>query len=270
MNITITPININSNKNFSKSKNINFGSTARSYEFEPSFKMCTSTGMFREDLDWKNFTKFLLEHFKDKKEVNIIQYASSDGSEAYTQIISLLENGQDTKKFFPIEAFDFDPEVVKAAQSGRLNLTYRDHQYLDINTNNFNKYFSRAKKALKIPNEGIFKFFTQDKKHVDYCNDFKTYNVSPVLKSRVNFNQGDMFKLVSEIEDNSNTVLLCRNSLGYFTSVEINSFLMALANKLKKDSIFAIGKVDTHQTEIEALLNKFNFEKVMNNVYKKL
>ncbi len=270
MNITINPINNSLVKNYPKSTNVNFGSTARSYDLEPGFKMCTSTVMFREDINWREFAKFLLDHFKDKKEVNIVQYASSDGSEAYTQIISLLESGQDTRKFFPIEAYDFDPVVVKAAQSGNLNLTYRDHQYLGINTKNFNKYFSRAKKSLKMPNEGSFKFFTQDKQFVEHCGEFTTYKVSPVLKSRVKFNQGDMFSLVGQIKDNSNTVVLCRNSLGYFTDIEINSFLMILSNKLKKDSIFAIGKVDVHQTEIETFLRRFNFEKIMNHIYKKL
>ncbi len=51
--------------------------------------MANITCTFRIDLDWADFAKLEIENFKHKDKVNIIQFASSDGSEAYTQIIVL-------------------------------------------------------------------------------------------------------------------------------------------------------------------------------------
>ena len=78
-----------------------------------------------------------------------------------------------------------------------------------------------------------------------------------------------MLKKLLELEDNSNTVLMCRNVLAYFESYEIENFVRIVSNKLKSGSLFIIGDHDTRISNIQNSLDKYGFEEVMKNVYKK-
>ena len=72
-------------------------------------------------------TMFLkTKHFKDNENVQLVQFGASDGSEAYTMIISLLKKGEEAYKFFPIKAYDIDKDIFKASCSGLLNLNRND------------------------------------------------------------------------------------------------------------------------------------------------
>ncbi len=69
-----------------------FGTNARIYKTQTGIEMGTLTYPFRDDVDWKKLTEYEINHFKNHDRVNIIQFASSDGSEAYSKIISFLES----------------------------------------------------------------------------------------------------------------------------------------------------------------------------------
>ena len=90
-----------------------FGSCARFYTTTNGDEFGTNSWFFRDDIEWKRLAKYEKNHFCNINRVNIIQFASSDGSEAYTQIISLLENypNKNSDKFFPIKAYDIDEEA---------------------------------------------------------------------------------------------------------------------------------------------------------------
>lgn len=124
INLYTSPVYTTTNSYATKSR-IAFGTTARDYTNKNGEYIGTNSWLFRDDIDWKQLTEYEKSHFKDKSKVNVIQFASSDGSEAYTKIISILENNpsKNDDKFFPIKAFDIDDEVVKAAKSGLTPLT---------------------------------------------------------------------------------------------------------------------------------------------------
>ena len=63
-----------------------------------------STSFFRRDIDWKSIGSTFDSQFP-KGKVNIYDFACSDGSEAYSLIITLIEQLGEKKaqRFFPIQ-----------------------------------------------------------------------------------------------------------------------------------------------------------------------
>lgn len=260
MKITTHIHNNNINKNSSiTQKPIAFGTTHRYYKTPEGDEFGTNTWPFRDDIEWAKLARYEKRHFKDKEKVNLVQFASSDGSEAYTKIISLIENNPapDDGKFFPIKAFDIDPEVIKAAKSKLLNTMTFDRVSLQINTENYDKYFTETDKKLDIKDDINF-------------DSIKTLKVSDILTDKVIFENKDMYKVLAKIRDESNTILMCRNILGYFDENKIEAFVKLVAQKLKTNSLFLIGEHDTRVSFIERYLGENGFAKVMKHVFQKI
>lgn len=259
MQITSFLHNNNALYNKKPQKSLSFGTTQRHYINSDGDEIGTNTWMFRDDIEWARLAKYEKKHFKDKDKVNIVQFASSDGSEAYTKIISLIENNPspDDGKFFPIRAYDIDPEVIKAAKSKMLNTIMFDRMTLQMNTENYDKYFTESGKKLDIKDD------IHDAK-------VKTLKVSDILTDKVVFENKDMYKVLAKIEDNSNTVLMCRNILGYFDEHKIEDFVKRVSDKLKSNSLFLIGDHDKRISFIERYLGENGFVNIMKNVFKKI
>lgn len=236
-----------------------FCSNTRVYRADDGNPIGTYTRLFRVDLDWERSTDFIVKHFKDKEKVQFIQFASSDGSEAYTQIISLLEKNENVDKFFPIQAYDIDTEICNAAQSGLLNLNITDKSKFDEYGINFEKYFKKTDKELNIDADTLKDTEIQIKPS-------KTYKVSNILTEKVNFHNADMFDILNNLEDNSNTILMCRNVLFFMSDREIDRFTTTAAYKLKKGSLFITGE---HDQKVEFALEIKGFVRVMPHVYVK-
>ena len=128
--------------------------------------------------------------------------------------------------------------------------------------------------AIKMCEDKI-KIYQNDTKNIEIEGDaiakrFKTIKAQDKLTSNVNFNKGDMFKEITKIKDNSNTILMCRNILGYFLNDKMEEFVKLASDFLKKGSLFVIGDYDRQYMNIDELIKKYNFENVFKNVYKKL
>lgn len=250
--------------------NPSFGSTTKFYKTSDGKEIGNFSWTFREDLNWDDFAEFEIENFKNKDKVNIVQFASSDGSEGYTQIISLLENkkNNNVNKFFPIHAYDIDDHIVTKAQSGYLNINDKDLQRFKNHSIPFQKYFARQDKFSELNNQNI-------KYHQYNINSVigltESFKVSNVLTDKIKFQIGDMFEILPSIKDDSNTVILCRNILGYFMDEPnvIKNFINNANDVLKKGSLFVTGSTDTSLTEIEDYMKKNNFLKMMENVFMK-
>lgn len=237
-----------------------FGRSGRNYKTKEGLEMSTVTCPFRSDMEWLELAQFEIDNFKNKNKVNIIQFAASDGSEAYTQIMSLLEsdNYRNTKKFFPIKAYDIDENVVKAARSGLINLHTVDECDIAENCRDFNRYYFNTNEKLHIPDN-----FCDS---IDKC--YKTYKVAPTLTNKVIFNQGDIFKIVPHIEDNSNSIVLCRNMLAYFSGQKIHEIIDTLSQRLKSGSIIVTGGLDTNN--VDNYIKLSGFEEVIKHVFRKI
>jgi len=235
-----------------------FGTTMRYYTTPSGDEFGCNSWLFRDDVNWKRLTEYEAANFADKDKVNIVMFAASDGSEAYTKIISQYENNREqAHKFLPITAYDIDSEILKAAKSGLINTCRIDRMMLQMNSDNYNDYFTETDKKLVIPEDGKIQAV-------------ETFKAKKILTENVRFLQGDMFQKIKEIQDNSNTVLMCRNILGYFLNDTIERFVSLASDVLKTKSLFVIGDHDSQCFDIKSCMEHFKFREVMKNVYKKL
>lgn len=263
---------------YSHKTGISFQSNARKYRNHINNEyMHTLTYMFREDIDWKEFTKYAVDNFKDKDKVQFLQFASSDGTEAYTQIITLLESYPEevTQKLLPILAYDIDDEVINAAKSGFLNLTEKDKSRFSLFAHkNFSDYFKPTNKELEINNDALIRTSTKEvsKKFLNYGKElnYTTYSVSNILKKAVKFAQADMVDVLLRHEDEENSIILCRNVLGHLSLKQVEFFLNTLQRKLKKGSLFVIGDFDATTVLARKYLETKGFKEVLHNVYRKI
>lgn len=243
---------------------ISFGSTDRFYKVGKK-EIGNNSWVFREDIDWRDLAEFEISHFRNKDKVNIIQFASSDGSEGYTQIISLLENKKkaNVDKFFKIMAYDIDNFIVQKALSGDLSISEKDISRFQSNSINYKKYFLRKREANGLTPEG--RALQSNPNAI--LGSYESFKVDDVLKDKICFQQGNMFEILPKIKDDSNTIVLCRNILAYCEENIVKSFIDTANQVLKPGSLFIIGKHDTDFTKIEQILPKSSFLKIMRNVY---
>lgn len=244
-----------------KNNKVSFRSTERRYQLDNdcfNISMGNLTYLFRNDIDWLKLAKYTHKLFQDKDKVNIIQFGASSGAEAYTKIISLIETGnvESAKKFFPIKAYDIDPTIIEVAKSGFINLDRLELSNFTLNNFSVRKYFSPHHKKLSLEND------------VDVTPQ-NTYMAENILKNNVVFEAGDMFKLVQNIKDDSNTIVLCRNVLAYFNRDLQEKFIQDISSKLKEKSLLVIGDFDA-DFGLLPLLEKYRFKKIIKNVYQKI
>ncbi len=233
-----------------------FKSSSSFYKMQDGKEMGTWTWFFRKDLRWEEFIRYQEELFKDKDKVNIVQFGASDGTEAFTYIMSLFEYADEKylEKCNPITAYDIKDSMVKMASSGYVHISPQDES------------------CINSKGIGIKRYFRTPDTEPSYSGFSTLYSVRSKLKNRVNFNQGDMFEILPTLKDDSNTILLCRNCLGYFADYpsKVQRFIETASNILKENSLFVIGLLEEEEPSIQALLRKHNFGRVMHNVYQKL
>ncbi len=244
------------------SPNFSFKSTNRSYQSQFGENIGCNSWMFRNDIDWRELAKYEAKHFHDKDKVNIVMFAASDGSEAYTKIISLYENfgerkEKEAEKFFPITAYDVDKEILKAANSGLIKTCLSDRLELQMKCDNYEKYFEYTGSKLEILNDAEMQ-------------SEKVLKAKDILTKNVKFSYGDMFYKIHELKDESNTILMCRNILGYFCNYTIQNFIESASNVLKTGSLFAVGEHDSILMNIKYFMGKNGFKNVLKNVYQKI
>lgn len=229
--ISYIPKTVNYNSTI-KSDDTSFGTNSRFGLLSNSvdYMYATDTTMFRRDMDWIKFAKFLNKNFQNKEKVNVICQACSDGSEAYTMAIALIETLEknNAQKFFPIQAKDIDVENIKNAKTGLINLSQDDIDKFNKLNINFNKYFSKTDEKLRF----------RDDRH---SNETNTYKVNPILTECVIFNRDFLENDANMINDDSNTVFLCRNVLPYIGSYDAPKVVQTLGENLKNGSVLALG-----------------------------
>lgn len=208
----------------------------------------TVTYFFRNDLEWEEFAKFLEYKYKNEGKVNITDYAASDGSEAYTLVMSLKEFAPSIcDKTFPIIAKDKFQTMVDEAQSGICNIYDDDIYAINYFTRNkFNAYF-QARRA---------------------TNPDCPMAVSPKtpLQDKIIFTQADILNDLENLPD-SNNVILCRNCWKYFSSEHYDKLAEQLYEKTKDNGVIVIGEVE-EKLGIPELLRRHGFQSTgLRNVY---
>ena len=185
----------------------------------------TVTYFFRTDLDWLDFAQLLNQKYKDKPSFNIIQYACSDGSEAYTTAMAIKEFAPDiAPKAFPIIAIDKCPDIIKEAKSGICNLFEDDISAINWWTRGkFNDYFQVVPRT----------------------NPDCAMGVKPKapIKDLIIFDQADVLEDLKNIAD-KDTVVMCRNCWEYIGKENYDKLAKELYEVTKNNGLLVIGDHD--------------------------
>lgn len=215
-----------------------------------------NTTSVREDIDWDELNKLIIKLGKKKDRVNIYSVACSDGTEPNVVAIKLLKKIRlkDEKKFFPIFASDIDESMIDCCKSGKVGLWSDDIKRLGKGLNNF---LMKSDAPLVCPPQWA-------------AGDIQNYEVGEKLKSCVNFETEDLLKLLKRINDDGNSVVMCRNVLPHMGGFW--HFAVSTASiKLKEGSLFALGDYDHKKIPtLESTLKLWSFEKIAKNIYKKV
>jgi len=243
---------INSLNNYQYNNNPSFGLYIRTVKDTEAnrVKNANFTLFFRDDLKWNKFIEYIDEKYKDTDKVNIYNYASSIGSEAYTMAMLLLENnGEKADKYFPIIAKDCDSHVIDIAQSGLISI----HPEEEININNttdkkFEKYFTIDRNVR----------FSYDKDKETELNA----KVNNILKNKVRFECADITQDYKSIKKD-NSIVMCRNFWPYLEDNDTRRRLVKnLYNQLGNSSLLVIGAYDNKYFPINEELIDAGFKQV--------
>ena len=197
-----------------------------SFKKEDNVKMVVSnsTNFFRKDISWNNLGKIFRKQFP-KGNVKIYDFACSDGSEAYSIIIALMEQlGQkEAKRFLPIIASDVDEEIIRMANSGKIG----------VRADELPKIEDMIKKG------GIEKYFIVHKTGSGYVLSPKE-----ILSKNVVFKKETISKGLDEVNKDENNIIFCRNFWKYLSFNEMSEASWKLKEKLNDKTLVAIGDFD--------------------------
>lgn len=218
------------------------------------------TSFFRTDLDkryddevlaWEELRGVLREQFGKADCVHTYDFACSDGSEAYSLALCLTDEFKDeSSKFFPIFALDFDSLMINRAKSAKIPCTRQDILRMCENLS----------------------FSTQDEFLIEEANSNNSryryvFCPSEKLSSKINFKLGRIEDEIGNVEK-SNSLVFCRNVWPYFDRDDAVELLNKLLDKLDSSSLLVIGQFDMTKTVKQTLLNN-GYYSVAPYVYKK-
>lgn len=217
----------------------NFTSCARIYEPKrityldifAQDKIRTTSNVFRTDQNWEDLMRYIFLNCTGKKKVNIVSLACADGSEPLSYALYL--HNKTPKSYydkFCISGSDIDPEMIKLAKSGKINLSVDDFLNMKKYIKNISEYFSMSEKPVKITN--------------NIYNGEKSYNINPEIKSMLKFKKSDILTEVKNINSDEYYVLNIRNVFPYLKESYNDEVLKTMAKKLKSGSLFIYGKYD--------------------------
>ena len=275
IDMKILPVNtVYNNKNtFKSSFRVYYPDNYKKYDFFNTNLIRTSTNIFREDLEWDKLVKFMKHHFADKEKVNSYVLACSDGSEAFTYAISLMEGlpPEVQKKYFPIKASDIDEEILKIAKEGRINI-YPIEFLLAENV-------SEVDLSKYMTDKSVSKLIKGDE--VSETDEISSYKVKQELLNSIEFKNSDILTELKNLKDEGNSVILCRNVFPYLKPSYVDKVILTAQEMLKVGSLFIIGHYDEYAKIEEKLLNNGFFKPIINcqnifmrgdvtNLYKRL
>ena len=193
---------------------------------DSSVKWRNTTSFFRPDLQWKEMVDYFIKKYENVDKVKVVCYACSDGSEPTSLAMMLIDKlGEKADKFFPIIAKDIDPEIIKKANSGKIEIEHCD---FDLMPSRIKKDVSEY---LSIP---------------PLLPTMYSVNaeVKPYVKDAINYSVADIRNDIDTIPD-ENTIVFARNFWPYLTSKdEVFKLTQILNKKLSKNGTLVIGNFD--------------------------
>jgi len=251
---------------------LSFRSTNRAY-YDKTVKDSYLSGIvsnytfpFRDDFDdWFGNIDFILNNFKNKKNINIYSLGCSDGSEPYSIGIALIKsNMPDAKKVRSIIATDIDRDILELAKSGKINLSYENISRIKELLGENQDYFYDEKDKLKMPEKW------KPSIRMLETDDYRSYKVKEELFKMIKYREENILETVNSIKDDSNTFVACRNTIPYLSIKNQKLFLHLLSLKLKKNSMVAIGEFDKQINLANKLMEEHFAPTKIRNLFIKL
>jgi len=200
-----------------------------------------STNFFRRDLNWDDIGKIFNRQFPHGK-VNIYDFACSDGSEAFSLVIALIEQLGEKKasRFFPIHASDIDPEIIKMANSGKIIATEDDILSIE----------GMTKKG------DIKKYFTI----TPVCGGKYILSPKEILTKNVIFKQEGINQGLDKINKNEQNIILARNFWKYLSVENLAESSFKLSEKANNKTLLLIGNFDLQKNKDPFFLSALGFD----------
>lgn len=148
----------------------------------------------------------------DKSDVKIWSAASSTGQEAYSIIMSLLENPKYQNMSINVLGTDIDTTTLEKARGG---------------------VYTQFEIQRGIPIPLLLKYFEQIETQ---------WKVKSELSSRVKF---DQFNLVSDRQIKKFDIIFCRNVLIYFDKATKEKVLHSLSSSMNENSVLFLGTAES-------------------------
>ncbi len=197
------------------------------------------TDMFRSDIDWKQFSRYLGKRFQFAEHVNTYSYACSTGREPYT-LSMILQNTFDdeAEKFFPIHAKDINSEVIEE------NRAFQSNGNVFLNPTMESSVYPNAVRAFEKP--GLSRYDVRDNVK-QYINIFhnedgkETIELTKKTIEPVEFSEANILEDVENINDKNPSIVMMRNMWPYVDSSEYQGFADKLYNQLAPGSVVVIG-----------------------------
>lgn len=216
------------------------------------------TTFFRQDLDfaypdeygfmfgWNGFAKTIEKHFENVPKVHVYDFACSDGSEAYSFAMTMIDKmGAKAEKFFPVKAYDIDDEMINVAKSGKILFDTDD--------------FESMKFTIKKPYKNYFNLAASFDEKYKFL-----FVANPSLQEKIQFQKGDINNLIDTIEP-SNSLIFIRNVWQYLDNQK--EVFEKLADRLNSNSLVVIGMYDNDSIWQDCANDKF--DKICPFVYRK-
>lgn len=207
---------------------IYFASTRRRI---PGTSYTNYTQFFREDVNWSDYAEIFINKFKKNKKVNLYCYGCSDGSEAFSLAMILIEKlGDHAKKFFPIVAADKDTTFLAEAANGTVKVNEDDiSQFKRYLGDNYRKFISHDDKFIPIESE------------MNYC--FANAKVNDDVKNSIIFKKGNIIEDISDFKKN-NSIIMFRNSFFHLYKPEREKVISTFKSQFDKKSMLILGEYD--------------------------
>ncbi|MBE7702749.1 MAG: hypothetical protein E7Z89_01730 [Cyanobacteria bacterium SIG28] len=214
------------------------------------------TWFARDDFLNRAGLDFIVNKFKNVKEVNTYCYGCSDCAEVWT-LLSLLKANYSPKifeKFRKVLAFDYDPVAVQKAKAYKISIGSMEER-------NFYK-------VSDAPLEASFKVLSSE------LTNKKLIMPKKELKDKVSILNKDIRKDYKRIMP-ENSLVMARNFMLYLENQESGS-IMSLINKLseqmQKNSILMVGNHEirhgwVYGISVQDLLIHYGFKPIENQPF---
>ena len=215
-----------------------------------------SSDLFRTPKLFKALPDFLNSRYPTG--VPIYVYASSDGSDAISTVIALIEklSEEKAKKFLPIYARELIPELSAIAESGKFGMYPFEWYYgvreIGINVLQ-NKYFSLYPRVEGVPSDVPFQVGPEEKVLIEF-DDYKGEHnqppilkyFQPVLKDNIEFSSGDISEDILDHEFKKGPIVLFFRNAWYHLQDREKKIDLAkrLYDNLQHRSLLIVGKFD--------------------------